>query len=200
PEVKDAKGAEIIEKFLKEDPTIKPPKPEQIDTENKAKKSAEDHYDLVSETLARALNKYEQLKQQFTTQNGNSYERLVEILGNRDKKPISSLLVYYQDRIMPIRVNDIAFFYLENEITHIVMFDGKKYYPNKTLEELEKTVGNTFFRANRQFLVSRKVVQDVSSFFGRKLSLNLTVVFEGRITVSKEKTPIFLEWLSSTDA
>ncbi|WP_316796021.1 hypothetical protein [Pedobacter agri] len=53
PEVKDAKGAEIIEKFLKEDPTIKPPKPEQIDTENKAKKSAEDHYDLVSETLAK---------------------------------------------------------------------------------------------------------------------------------------------------
>ncbi len=52
-EIKDAKGAEIIEKFLKEDPTIKPPKPEQIDTENKAKKSAEDHYDLVSETLAK---------------------------------------------------------------------------------------------------------------------------------------------------
>lgn len=52
-EIKDAKGAEIIEKFLKEDPTIKPPKPEQIDNENKAKKSAEDNYDLVSETLAK---------------------------------------------------------------------------------------------------------------------------------------------------
>lgn len=52
-EVKDVKGAEIIERFLKEDPTIKPPKPEQIDNENKAKKSAEDNYDLVSETLAK---------------------------------------------------------------------------------------------------------------------------------------------------
>ena len=52
-EIKDAKGAEIIAKFLKEDPIIKPPKPEQIDNENKAKKSAEDHYDLVSETLAK---------------------------------------------------------------------------------------------------------------------------------------------------
>jgi hypothetical protein len=52
-EIKDAKGAEIIEKFLKEDPTIKPPKPELIDNENKAKKSAEDNYDLVSETLAK---------------------------------------------------------------------------------------------------------------------------------------------------
>ncbi|MBO9676466.1 MAG: hypothetical protein J7577_23700 [Sphingobacteriaceae bacterium] len=52
-EIKDTKGAEIIERFLKEDPTIKPPKPEQIDNENKAKKSAEDNYDLVSETLAK---------------------------------------------------------------------------------------------------------------------------------------------------
>lgn len=52
-EVKDVKGAEIIERFLKEDPTIKPPKPEQIDNENKAKRSAEDNYDLVSETLAK---------------------------------------------------------------------------------------------------------------------------------------------------
>ncbi|KRT15083.1 hypothetical protein ASU31_15495 [Pedobacter ginsenosidimutans] len=52
-EIKDAKGAEIIERFLKEDPTIKPPRPEQIDNENKAKKSAEDNYDLVSETLAK---------------------------------------------------------------------------------------------------------------------------------------------------
>ncbi len=52
-EVKDPKGAQIIDRFLKEDPTIKPPKPEHIDTENKAKTSAEDHYDLVSETLAK---------------------------------------------------------------------------------------------------------------------------------------------------
>ncbi len=51
--IRDVKGAGIIDKFLKEDPTIKPPKPEQIDNENKAKKSAEDHYDLVSETLAK---------------------------------------------------------------------------------------------------------------------------------------------------
>jgi len=80
PEVKDAKGAEIIEKFLKEDPTIKPPKPEQIDTENKAKKSAEDHYDLVSETLAKiyieqmlyhkAIDTYKKLSLKYPEKSG----------------------------------------------------------------------------------------------------------------------------------
>ena len=49
----DPKETEIIDSFLKRDPQISPPKPEQIDNENKAKKSAEDHNDLVSETLAK---------------------------------------------------------------------------------------------------------------------------------------------------
>jgi hypothetical protein len=49
----DPKEMAIIDNFLKKDPQISPPKPEQIDNENKAKKSAEDHNDLVSETLAK---------------------------------------------------------------------------------------------------------------------------------------------------
>ena len=43
----------IIERFIQEDPQIKPPTGEKLDNENKARRSAEDTGELVSETLAR---------------------------------------------------------------------------------------------------------------------------------------------------
>uniref|UniRef100_UPI0039831D06 hypothetical protein n=1 Tax=Daejeonella sp. TaxID=2805397 RepID=UPI0039831D06 len=42
----------IVEKFIRDEPQIKPPKSDKLDNENKARKSAEDPNDLVSETLA----------------------------------------------------------------------------------------------------------------------------------------------------
>lgn len=47
------KTDEVIEKFIREDPQIKPPQPDKINTENKARKSSEDQFSLVTETLAR---------------------------------------------------------------------------------------------------------------------------------------------------
>ena len=46
------KEQQIIERFIKEEPQIKPQSSDKLDNENKARKSSEDRDELVSETLA----------------------------------------------------------------------------------------------------------------------------------------------------
>ena len=148
------------------------------------------------QTLDRALQKYKQLKKVLSADQTPQYDALMQMLLNRETQTATSVLVYHQDKIIPIKLEDIAMFYLENEITHLLTFSGKTFYPNKNLDELERSSGNYFFRANRQFLVCRKAIIDVSSFFSRKLSLNLNVPFSEKVIVSKGKASQFLSWLT----
>ena len=151
---------------------------------------------FTTQTLQRALQRYGQLKKLFSAEQSPQYNALMQLLAGREAQQSSSILVYHQDKIIPVKLEDIALFYLANEITHLLTFSGKTFYPNKTLDELEKLSGNSFFRANRQFLVCRKAITDVSNFFSRKLSVNLNIPFGERVIVSKVKAPQFLSWLS----
>ncbi|MCR8560893.1 LytTR family DNA-binding domain-containing protein [Mucilaginibacter sp. BJC16-A38] len=151
---------------------------------------------FTRQMLDSALQKYRQLKKVFSTDQTPQFEALMQLLAGKETQKAASVLVYHQDKIIPVNLEDVAMFYLANEVTHMLTFSGKTLYPNKTLDELEKLSGNTFFRANRQFLVCRKAIIDVSSFFSRKLSLNLKVPFNEKVIVSKGKAAQFLSWLA----
>jgi two-component system response regulator LytT len=144
-------------------------------------------------TIAAALEKYRTLKDAFLPKS-MSYKDLLPLFESRPGA--GSVLVYQKDKILPVRMSDIALFYIENELTHLITNDQKTYSVNKTLEELEKLAGVGFYRANRQYLVNRSAVKDASQYFSRKLSLSLHVPFAEVITISKEKTSDFLSWLA----
>ena len=151
---------------------------------------------FTTDTLEAAFRKYEQLKKVLSTDQTPQYEALIKMMTVGNTQMAASILVYHLDKIIPVNLADIALFYLENEITHLLTFSGQCYYPNKNLDELERTCGKQFFRANRQFLVCRKTIIDVSSFFSRKLLLNLNIAVNQSVIVSKAKAAQFLDWLA----
>jgi len=142
-----------------------------------------------------AIDKYRNLKNTFT---GNPVDlsEIIRLFGNKKKSEQSSILVYKQDKILPVRFEDIALFYIENEITRLVTFDHRKFTINQAMEKIEEMAPDDFYRVNRQFLVHRNAIREASHYFARKLSLSLTIPFEETITVSKTKVSDFLSWLS----
>lgn len=113
-----------------------------------------------------------------------------------DERRQGSILVHYKEKIVPIETADIALFYLQHEVTRMVTFGKQQYLVSKNLEELERTVAGRFYRANRQYLVNRRAIKDVSQYFGRRLLLNLSIPFDEKVTVGRLKANHFLEWLA----
>jgi len=123
-----------------------------------------------------------------------AYDEVARTFANRKQQ---SVLVFYKEKIVPVDTADIALFYLHHEVTWLLTFGKLQFVINKPLEELERTIAGRFYRVNRQFLVNRRAIKDVSHYFGRKLLLNLTIPFEEKVTVGRLKANDFLDWLAS---
>ncbi len=148
-------------------------------------------------TIKEALNKYQVLRENFT-RNSLNYTGLFSSPGWTDThRKKSSLLVTWKDKIIPIRIQDIALFTIDYKMTQLVTFDNQKYYINQTLEELEQTCGPAFFRANRQYLVNKDSILEALQYFARKLVLKLKIDGKHDVVISKNRVPEFLEWLKN---
>lgn len=158
------------------------------------------HYVLKpfnQEKIKEAFDKYEQLKQTFSSWS-QSLEAIVQVLDpdkRENPKRERTLLVYFKDSVIPVKLEDIALFYIKNEASHLYTFDKKTYVINKTLDEIQRMDTHLFYRANRQYIVNRNAIKEASSYLSRKISLELNLPFNDAITISKEKMTAFLDWL-----
>jgi DNA-binding LytR/AlgR family response regulator len=143
------------------------------------------------EEVAVALEKLRKLK----TKVDPDYTSLIpEILkGNMYQK---TLLAFYQNRIIPLETNKIAFFQSMNEKVTAYSFLGEAYPVEKALNSLMSILDpEQFFRANRQFLVSRKLIKEVLLWDGGRLLIVPSLAINEQIIISKERVAWFKNWL-----
>jgi DNA-binding LytR/AlgR family response regulator len=146
---------------------------------------------INEEGVKRAIEKWQHL----TSIERNEYsERINEVIQNRPTE--QALLVHFRDKIIPLKVEDIAFFHTFEERVTAYCHNGDKYLIDFTLEALQsKLSSEDFFRANRQFIISRAAVKELVVWFGSRLSANLTIETPERIVIPKAKVKDFKNWL-----
>ena len=145
--------------------------------------------------LTRAMSKYKSLvaDKSFDTQ---ALNELVQKIGT-SKKYKSCFLVPERDKLIPLVTSNIAYFYIDTKTVKAISLDEHTYYMSQTLDDIMMQLNpDDFFRANRQFIVSRKAIKDLTIWFGNKLSLNLLVKIPEEIIISKAKVSEFKNWFS----
>lgn len=147
------------------------------------------------EELRAALEKLDRLTASERNIQREQREAMIE---EHSVDVLQTMLVRYKDKIIPLKMSDVAFFYTFAERVTVTTLSGDSYPVDKTLEMLARELPqDDFFRANRQFIIARQAVKDVAVWFGSRLALNLTMETPERIIISKARVPEFKLWLQS---
>lgn len=139
------------------------------------------------------------------------YSRLTDGSGNRDTD-LKNLLSYFKkniiyknnflvpvkgDKLVPLSTDDIAYFFIDYGTVKSISYENKAYNMDNTLDELEDMLNpEIFFRANRQYIISRKAIKDIDLWFNNRLSVNLKSSVPEKILISKARVPEFRSWFA----
>lgn len=147
--------------------------------------------------VERALKKLHALSSIERSDYGQRVEKMAKREVQRAESP-QAFLVQVRDKIIPLRTEEIAYCYTRDEKVTVCDLQGRRFQLDKTLESLQALLPEEgFYRANRQFIVSRRAVKEISVWFGSRLTLTLVVDLPERLVISKARVPDFKRWLTT---
>lgn len=121
-------------------------------------------------------------------------DREMEQEQEENSKITRRLLTYSKDKIKSVRVEEIAFIYTENSATFIMCLDGSKYASNSSLDELYGKLDHAvFFRANRQYILSVKGIDEILRYGNNQLKI--VTHPKTSVIISKNKAAAFKKWM-----
>jgi two-component system response regulator LytT len=115
----------------------------------------------------------------------------------KQQKFRQSYLVQKGDKLIPIATHDFAFFFIKNGVVRGTTNGNLTYHLDAKLEDLENELNpNDFFRANRQYLIQRYAIINLSFYNNGRLIINTSPNSIEQIIVSKANKPKIKSWLN----
>lgn len=150
---------------------------------------------IGEEDMRAALAKLKHLHATHTDE--PDFLKLIRTLKREESYKTHFLVPTKGDKLLPLAVETISFFYIAEGIVKAVVADGKEYVLTLTLDELVECLNpKLFFRANRQYLISRGSVKDIDLWFNNRLAINLHTTTQEKVVVSKARVGEFKEWFA----
>jgi len=153
---------------------------------------------IRKEKLQRAIEKFQRIesRRQFVPDEAilSKITRMIAREGSYKR----NFLVPHKDRLIPVSVEDISWFEIKNGVVAAMRPDSKRLVmEEKSLEELAGMLDpSQFYRANRQYLISRKAIREIEYYFNGRLSVRILPSPEEKILISKARANHFKDWMN----
>ena len=108
-------------------------------------------------------------------------------------------LVHMGERIVPVAVKDIAYFYAEDKQTWLVTLASQRYLVDDSLEVAgEQLPAGKFFRISRSVILSSEAIESVLKLPGGRMKVSPAPGIKAYtdLTVSRSRSDEFLSWLA----
>jgi len=153
---------------------------------------------VKNEDLKNAFSKLKSLKGESVKDDGiNNIRHLLEGLYQQTSEQFRTrFLAKSGQRFVPIEAHEVAYFYSEDKMVFLKTKTSQRYLLDFNLEELEKELDpKDFFRANRQYILSNKSIQDIHSWFNGKLKVKVIPETSDEVIISRDKAADFRTWM-----
>jgi DNA-binding LytR/AlgR family response regulator len=115
--------------------------------------------------------------------------------GKENRRYKERFLSLQRNTLVPVTVDEIAFFHKEELIFIHTMANEKFIGEHSTLDEVESLLDpEKFFRINRQFIIHIQCVARIKSTH-KGLNVQLKAPFNNELEISREKAVAFKKWL-----
>jgi two-component system, LytTR family, response regulator LytT len=106
------------------------------------------------------------------------------------------IVIQFMSKLHSIKTEDIAYIFSKNKVSYFYTKEGQRYPSDFKLQDLEELLDpQSFFRANRQFIINIDAVVGIAKHQASRVKITLVPPIDENIVISTDKTPIFKEWL-----
>ena len=148
---------------------------------------------IKKDDLQVAINKFKKLNR---SEASLDIHKVLEVFNQPKAEYKTRFIVRYGEHIKTIKIGEAAYFYTEDKINFLTTNEGRRYTIDYNLDALESTLDpKTFFRINRQFIISINAINEMFSYSKSRVLVKLNPPSKHETVVSTERSGDFKLWL-----
>jgi DNA-binding LytR/AlgR family response regulator len=147
--------------------------------------------------LGNALDKFNRLNR-HPTYGGSFIKKLETVEKSITGEHKRRFLIKIGEQYKNVDVKNIAYISYQNGGCSLITDEDKKLPIDYSLDQLEGLLDPaTFFRINRQFIISAATIGEIHTYFNSRLLLILNSASNDEVIVSRDRVSAFKSWMDS---